>query len=150
MSPKLQDALARAYASEKAANKGMAGGYASLGIDTKIPTEELGGTGANSATYLRGDRAWQTPPTGAGNFGQATIPFASWLAEDSVMVTGQNDLLATSKILASVYADSDEIYAQDWRGIIIKDIIAGTGFTIIMKPATGTFKGNVKINWTWS
>ncbi len=87
---------------------------------------------------------------GATNFGQATIPFASWLTEDKISVTGQASILATSKILASIYADNEDVYAQDWRPPIIRNVVAGAGFDVTLRPEIGTFKGNVKINWTWA
>lgn len=43
--------------------RGVANGYASLDAGTKVPSAELGGAGADSTKYLRGDRTWQTFPT---------------------------------------------------------------------------------------
>jgi len=84
-----------------------------------------------------------------GNSGQATIPFATWLNEDSVTITGQSLLKATSSIQRSLVADNDDIYANDWEPPMITNIIPGTGFTIVLRIANGTFKGGVKINWSW-
>jgi hypothetical protein len=63
--------------------------------------------------------------------GQATIPFASWLGEDSVAVIGQTTLSATAKVQRSLVADNDD------------------GFTLLLRTAQGSFKGPVKINWSW-
>lgn len=52
-------------AKELAANKGAASGYAGLDTGTKVPTAQLGGAGADSTKYLRGDQTWATP-AGAG------------------------------------------------------------------------------------
>ena len=82
--------------------------------------------------------------------GQATVPFATYLPESSVAVTGQTNLLSTAKIQRSLVADTDEIYAQDWDPPVITNIIAGTGFTIVLRPKVGSFKGPVKVNWSWS
>jgi hypothetical protein len=45
---------------EHTTSKGAASGYASLDSSTKVPTAQLGTGTANSTTYLRGDRTWQT------------------------------------------------------------------------------------------
>jgi hypothetical protein len=47
---------------QRESEKGSANGYASLGADTKVPTAELGGAGADSTKFLRGDQSWQAPP----------------------------------------------------------------------------------------
>ncbi len=104
----------------------------------------------DSSKYLNGQGAYTVPPTGSGNFGQATIPFASWKSEDKVSVVGQAAILATAKILVSLYADTDDVYAQEWHPPVVRNIVAGTGFDIEIRPDIGTFKGNVKVNWTWS
>jgi len=116
----------------------------------KIPTARLGGAGATASNYLCGDQTWKTPAGGAGNFGEATIPFAAWLTEDTITVTGQTSILATSKILCSIYAENDDIYAQDWRTPLIRNIVPGVGFDITLRSEIGAFKGGVKMNWTWS
>jgi hypothetical protein len=51
---------------EKVANKASANGYAPLDASSKVPTVNLGGAGADSGKYLRGDQTWQTPPGGGG------------------------------------------------------------------------------------
>jgi uncharacterized protein (DUF697 family) len=81
--------------------------------------------------------------------GQATIPFASWLGEDSVAVIGQTTMSATAKVQRSLVADNDDVYAQDWLPPLVMDIIAGVGFTLLLRTAQGSFKGPVKINWSW-
>lgn len=106
--------------------------------------------GARDGTkFLRDDLTWAAPAAGAGNFGQVTVPFATFKSEDSVSVTGQGSILGTSKILAAVYADNDDVYAQDWEPPVIRNVVAGTGFDIVLRPASTTFKGSVKVNWTW-
>ena len=130
---------------------GKASGLATLDSLVKVPTVQLGGTGADNTKFLRGDQTWQVPAGGgAGNFGQATIPFANWLTEDAISVIGQTGLLATAKILASIYADNDDVYAQDWRSPIVRNVVAGVGFDVALRPEIGMFKGGAKINWTWS
>ena len=51
---------------EQTANKGAAGGYAPLDVNSKVPTVNLGGAGADNTKFLRGDQTWQVPPTGGG------------------------------------------------------------------------------------
>jgi|GEM_PF-2918312 len=43
---------------EQTSNKGQVSGYAALDASAKIPTPQLGGSGASSSTFLRGDRTW--------------------------------------------------------------------------------------------
>ncbi len=119
-------------AKEAIANKGQVNGYAGLGADGIVPSSQL------------------PPPSGAGNFGQVSIPFVSWLNEDKVSVIGQSGILTTSKVLASLYADSDDVYAQDWYPPMVRNIIEGVGFDIVLRANLGTFKGSAKLNWNWS
>lgn len=51
---------------EATANKNMANGYAPLDSNSKVPTVNLGGSGADETKYLRGDQTWQTPSGGSG------------------------------------------------------------------------------------
>lgn len=70
---------------ETQANKGAISGYAGLDAGSKVPTVNLGGSGASASTYLRGDQTWVTPPGGGeseniarapGDVTNATISFA--------------------------------------------------------------------------
>jgi hypothetical protein len=83
------------------------------------------------------------------NSGQATIPFATPLPEDSITITGQVGITTGSTIIACIYANNDDVYAQDWQPLIIKDIVAGTSFKIVLRPAAGLFSGPVLVNWSW-
>lgn len=85
----------------------------------------------------------------SGGTGQSSIAFASYLYEDSVTVTGQAGIASTSSIQVQVYADGDDVIAQDWLSPEVKNIVAGTGFDIVLRPKTGAFKGAVKVNWAW-
>lgn len=46
---------------QKESEKGAASGYASLDSSTKVPTTQLGGAGATSSLFLRGDQTWADP-----------------------------------------------------------------------------------------
>ena len=83
------------------------------------------------------------------NAGQATVPFATWLSEDSVKVNDAG-IIATSAINLSVYADNDDVYAQDWHPPFVYNIVPGVSFDVYVRPALGLFKGPVKINWSWT
>lgn len=52
---------------EMTANKGIANGYAGLGSDAKVPTTQLGGTGADNTKFLRGDKTWAAPTATAAD-----------------------------------------------------------------------------------
>ena len=49
-------------AKESTANKGQASGYAPLDVGSKVPTTNLGGSGADGTRFLRGDQTWAAPP----------------------------------------------------------------------------------------
>ena len=66
---------------EKTANKGAASGYAALGTDSKVPTAQLGGTGAGITKYLRGDQTWQVPSGGAGVAKESHVTFIAVAVE---------------------------------------------------------------------
>ncbi len=53
------------FTPENTANKGTANGYASLDANSKVPTVNLGGSGASASTYLRGDQTWATVAGGS-------------------------------------------------------------------------------------
>jgi len=81
--------------------------------------------------------------------GVAAVPFAAWKVEDTVAVVGQTNMLAAANIKLSVVADNDDIIAQDWLPPFVTNIVAGTGFTINLKPLWGNFLGAVNVNWSW-
>lgn len=93
--------------------------------------------------------AWGTGGGGEATVGQATIPFADWKSEDTVTVTGQTEILSTSRINIAVFVDSDDVWIHGWY-LAASDIVAGTGFTLRIRPDVGVFKGPVKVNWRWS
>src|ERR1700692_4657660 len=51
-----------AAGAEQTTNKGVANGYAGLDSGAKVPTPQLGGSGADNTKFLRGDQPWAAPP----------------------------------------------------------------------------------------
>jgi len=51
---------------ETKSNKNTANGYAPLDSNSKVPTVNLGGSGADNTKYLRGDQTWQVVSGGSG------------------------------------------------------------------------------------
>ncbi len=93
-------------------------------------------------------QAMAAMPIVTGTSGQATVPFASMLSEDSITVTGVSGVRDTSAIVAQVYADNDDVYAQDWVAPVVRNIVAGVGFDLVLRPLFGLFAGPVKVNWS--
>ena len=101
------------------------------GVISEVPaTDTIRGTGGSTSSIV----------------GQAVVPFATFLNEDTVTVSGQSGLSSTSKIVAQIYATNDDVYAQDWYAPIIRNITA-TSFDVVARCDIGTFKGNVTVNW---
>ncbi|MGB8216224.1 MAG: hypothetical protein WCE94_02890 [Candidatus Methanoperedens sp.] len=112
----------------------------------KVPASELGGVGADSTRFLRGDRTWAIPPLG-NNFVQVTVDFG--------FATGNEDFNATVTVSAPwVGADSriiclpsgiatvdhdPEDYAVEGITAYPANIIPGVGFDIIVSAKNGTF-----------
>ena len=85
--------------------------------------------------------------SGAG--GIATAPFASWLREDRVTVTGQSALTSSSAVTATLLAENDDIRSHDWQAATIDNLMPGFGFDLVLRPALGSFKGPVRVAWGW-
>ena len=70
---------------ENLSNKGVASGYAGLDTATKVPTVQLGGAGADSTKYLRGDQTWQVPAGGGSDYPWEGILHVAWASGDPSM-----------------------------------------------------------------
>lgn len=83
--------------------------------------------------------------------GTATIVFGSGALEASTIVTGQTAITGTN--LVEAWASWNGIDDSNWveqMTIRAGKIVAGTGFTILVKPATGMAFGSYTINWVWN
>lgn len=147
----IREALARVPVSATGAP--LTPSYVTLAVDATLTAERVLTAGANiSLTDNGAGNTVVVAVTGLGSSvsgGVATVPFASYLTEDTIAVTGQAALTANSRIVAQVYADTDDVLAQDWYPVAVKSVVAGTGFTLSLRPNIGTFKGSVKLNWMW-
>lgn len=81
--------------------------------------------------------------------GKAVVPFTDFEVEDSVVIVGQLGISAGSIIRISIRADNDDVYAQDWCAPIVREVIAGIGFTVTIRPVSGCFRGPVNLDWGW-
>jgi hypothetical protein len=147
---------------QKESEKGAANGYASLDGSTLVPFAQLGTGTASGTKFLRDDRSWQEVGGGGGTattFGTATIDFGSFPGsnEASVAVTGQTEILGTSKVEVFLMAsdttadhtENDHRYAALFLGLSAGTIDVGVGFTIYarsLEKLTGTFS----VRWRWT
>ena len=86
--------------------------------------------------------------TGTPTVGTAVLPFV-WDSEMKATVTGQYLLKSSSRITATIISNTDDIYAQDWLSPIVRNVVVGVGFDVLLRPLYGTFKGNVTVSWLW-
>ncbi|MDO8137240.1 MAG: hypothetical protein Q6354_06325 [Candidatus Brocadiales bacterium] len=104
-------------------NKGVASGYASLGADIKVPTAQLGGTGADVTKFLRGDQSWQTIPKG-------------W-----ELVADSGDLPAgtTAWLVSGLNGNADKLYFIQAELLVA---VASAYRTISVRPNSDAVAGN--------
>lgn len=107
-----------------------------------------GAPGQDGADGQDGAPGQAGPPGNGVTAGLATVPFAVWLGEDRVTVTGIAGVTANSRITATIAAAADDVYAQDWAAPMVRNVVPGQGFDLVLRPATGTFKGPVAVHWS--
>ena len=88
--------------------------------------------------------------------GTATVNFGTGALEATVVVTGQTGF-GTSNVVEAwplanetigslpndgAWVEQMNVYATQW--------IAGTGFTILMKPNIGKAYGSYNVGWVWN
>jgi len=123
------DALASPHASatslEKTAMKNAASGYAGLDSNSKVPTVNLGGAGADGTKYLRGDQTWVTP-AGGGE--------AENVARTTGDVTNNTTTFANITGLTFAIAPNTDYIFEAW--IIFQSDTAGTGIKFAVNGPT--------------
>ncbi len=114
--------------------------------DGKVPASELGGPGADSTKFLRGDRTWAIPPFG-NNFVQITVDFgfASGNEDFNAIVTvpapwirADSRIICLPSGIATVHHDPED-YAVEGIMAYPANIIPGVGLDIIASAKNGTF-----------
>ena len=131
---------------------------AELGIETDTGNFKIG-DGVNhwsalsyGITNIKGD----TGPQGQGfnNVGTATLDFGNGAEQASVVITGQTNILSTSKIVLTLVAAAtsnnlleDVLYAK--MSLLPGNIVVGVGFTIYGTALTELLFGQYTIQWTW-
>jgi hypothetical protein len=78
------------------ASKGIASGLAPLDANSKVPTMNLGGSGASSSTYLRGDQIWATPGGTPVQYNQS-VTLQSGFAVDTYL-TGSDIVIPNNSL----------------------------------------------------
>lgn len=92
-----------------------------------------------------------------GAQGHATVDFGAWpgTAEARATVSGQASILAASDVEAWVRCESSADHSSDEHDVEdmdvrAKDIVAGTGFTVVMRPRIGRCYGAFNFSWVWN
>lgn len=110
-------------------------------------------SGGGTTNFLRADGTWAATPGGAGgNFVEITLE----ITDDIVglvyekVITGQSWVSAASIIVASLFAEdnggtTEEMVMASGVTIGIKDLVAGTGFTVWCYNPHG-FKGTLTVH----
>lgn len=84
---------------EHTANRGAVNGYAGLDINSKVPTVNLGGAGADASKYLRGDQLWATPTAALPEM----IKAKQTTTESQTIATGYSAMIARRYIIPNTY-----------------------------------------------
>ncbi len=89
--------------------------------------------------------------------GHTTVDFGAWpgTAEARATITGQSGIVASSDVEAWIRCeDSADHFAEehDIEDFFVhaESIVAGTGFTITVRPLLGRCYGVYNVSWVWN
>ena len=88
--------------------------------------------------------------------GTAVVNFGSGALEATVAVTGQAGLTGANLVEAwalcneTIGGQQDDTAWVEMLQVYVINIIAGTGFTILVKPVTGLAFGSFNVGWVWN
>lgn len=82
--------------------------------------------------------------------GSTTVNFGSGAMEATATVTGQSAITTSNLVEAWPAWSGDDSPWVEQMEVIAGNIVAGTGFTILVKPAIGKAYGTYTINWVWN
>lgn len=120
---------------------------------TKCFQWDLSDMPSNTCRVMKPPTSNGTLSVGAGgggtavSTGRASVVFAGWQAEAVQVVTGQASVTANSIIWATIHADTDDVALENWRPPMVRSIVPGVGFTLVVRPEMGTHSGTVNVNW---
>jgi len=120
-----------------------------LDTDNKIKTTDLGGVGADSTKFLRGDKTWVVPQN-APNIKQIEIDFESIPVSEKEFVIIDSDVLVTSQIVGNIAYESPtdkELDELEMDSLNLKFAPGNGQFTIYIKGEEGYLEGKFKINY---
>lgn len=88
--------------------------------------------------------------------GSTTVNFGSGALEATAVITGQSGLTSTNLVEAWARANetvgsfNDDSAWVEQMTVYATNIIPGTGFTIVVKPALRTAVGVYNVGWVWN
>jgi hypothetical protein len=83
--------------------------------------------------------------------GSTTVNFGSGALDAQVAVTGQAGITTGNLVEAwTSWNGTDDSPWVEQMQCTAGNIVAGTGFTIVVKPAMGRAYGSYTINWVWN
>ena len=120
-------------------------------------TDDLSRPFAGDGDYLQ--RQVASAPSGSGttvNTGSTELNFGAGEGtnEASVAVTGQTNIVSSSKVLAWISPVASADHSADEHRVeplkvTVGSIVAGTGFTIYGECLSGKTSGRFTVNWMW-
>lgn len=87
---------------------------------------------------------WSTG--GAVYSGRAALTFSN-SAYATATITGQSTVTTDTRIVATIYADSDDVLAEDWNAVKVFNIVVGVGFSVLACCRQGRFNGTLQVDW---